>query len=177
MMVVMKRFVLPLAACLLVSAAAAQDAAEPSLNDVALDGVRTCMSIADGRPPADAAAIFNFKPVGETYVRETARGKVEIQPPTADRKTCRTQVYALTLQPNEMIDAVKGFLTTPPQSYAAYQTRVGEDIGGGYAARVSIWASSDGASLGQVTLYEVIANEYYHGPKILIDFIVNKRAG
>ena len=172
-----------LAAVLLAGAARAADpapAADPAapaattLEAIALDGIRACQSIAEGRAPADAAVIFGFSPVDATFVREVDRGKIEILPPAADRRSCRVQVYALTLDNTVILDAVGAFLTTPPQAYAPLQSRIGERLGS-YASRTSIWASSDTGGLRTLTLYEILANEYYHGPKILIDFILERR--
>ena len=74
----------------------------------------------------------------------------------------------------DVLDAVSAFLTTPPQAYAPLQSRIAERVGN-YAARTSIWAQSGGgAGLAMVTLYEILANEYYLGPKIIIDFLVDK---
>ena len=152
--------------------AAAQE--EPILDQVATDGIRMCMSVAEGRAPAEAAAIFGFTPAGAAFQRETARGKVEVLPPDATRRSCRTQISALTLDEKQMLDAIAAFVTTPPHSLAPLQSRVAERLGN-YAARVSIWASSDGAALGMLTVYEILANEYYLGPKIMIDYVVDRR--
>lgn len=169
----MKRFTVALAAALaLVVSVAAQD--EPSLEQLATDGVRMCMSVAEGRAGADAAAIYGFATSESQFQRETARGKVEVLPPDQTRKSCRVQVSALTLDPKATLDAVAEFITEPPHSYAPLQSRIAERIGN-YAARVSIWASSDGAALGMLTLYEILANEYYLGPKIMIDYVVDRR--
>lgn len=171
-------------AAALCTTAAAQDTAppaapgQPELNAIAMDGLRACMSIAEGRTPAEAAQIFGFTPDpanAAQFIRETDRGKIEVSPPTADRKSCRTSVSALVFDNASMIDAVKEFLTTPPQTYAPLQMRIAESIGGGYAARTSIWAMSDGHTLSQVTLYEILADDYYHGPKVMIDHVVNRR--
>lgn len=151
---------------------------QAALEQVAADGLRTCMSIAEGRTPAEAAQVFGFAIDAadpNLFSRETDRGKVTVLPPAADRRSCRTSLSALTLDNAAVIDAVQAFLTTPPQSYAPLQSRIAEAIGDGFAARVSIWASSDGHALNQVTLYEVLANDYYHGPKILIDHLVDRR--
>lgn len=148
--------------------------AQPSLDALAVDAIRACMSIAEGRDPESAAAIFGLKPVEGVLTLETDRGKAELLPPTAERKSCRVQVHALTLDNKALIDAVQDFLTTPPQAFAPLQSRVSERLGN-YASRTSIWAASDGAALGMVTLYEVLGNEYYIGPKIIIDYIVNRR--
>ncbi len=180
------RLVFALAAALLAAPAFAEDPpppaeatpGQPTLEQVATDGMRTCMSIAEGRTPAEAAAVFGFTVDAadpNLYSRETDRGKVTVQPPAADRRSCRTSLSALTVDNTAVIDAVQAFLTTPPQSYAPLQSRIAEAIGDGFAARVSIWASSDGKALGQITLYEILANDYYHGPKILIDHLVDRR--
>ncbi len=147
---------------------------EPGLDQIATDGVRMCMSIAEGRAPADAATIFGFTASGAVFQRETARGKVEILPPEATRKSCRTQVSALTIDEKSVIDAIAAFVSAPPHSFAPLQSRVAERLGN-YAARVSIWASSDGSALGLLTLYEILANEYYLGPKIMIDYVIDHR--
>ncbi len=156
----------------LTPAAFAED--EPTLEAIATDGVRMCMSIAQGRAPADAATIFGFTPSEALFQRETARGKVEVLPADETRRSCRIQVSALTLDPKTVLDAVADFITKPPQSMAALQMRIGERIGN-YAARVSIWASSDGRDLGMVTLYEILANEYYLGPKVMIDYLIDRK--
>lgn len=149
-------------------------AAQPALEAGAVDGIRACQSIVEGRTPADAASIFGFTVAGEAISLETDRGKIEILPPAADRRSCRVQVYALVLENKDVLDAVAAFLTTPPQSYAPLQSRVTERIGA-YAARTSIWAQSGGGEgLAMLTLYEILANEYYLGPKIIIDFLVHK---
>ncbi len=148
--------------------------AQPALEAGAVDGLRACQSIVDGRAPADAAAIFGFTAAGETLLRETDRGKIEILPPAGDRRSCRVQVYALVLENKDVLDAVSAFLTTPPQAYAPLQSRIAERVGN-YAARTSIWAQSGGGEgLAMVTLYEILANEYYLGPKIIVDFLVDK---
>ncbi len=148
--------------------------AQPAQEAGAVDGLRACQSIVDGRAPADAAAIFGFTAAGETLLRETDRGKIEILPPAGDRRSCRVQVYALVLENKDVLDAVSAFLTTPPQAYAPLQSRIAERVGN-YAARTSIWAQSGGgAGLAMVTLYEILANEYYLGPKIIVDFLVDK---
>lgn len=152
-------------------AAAAED---PTLEALATDGVRMCMSIAEGRAPADAAAIFGFAPSEALFQHETARGKVEVLPPDQTRRSCRVQVSALTLDDKTVLDAIGAFVTAPPHSFAPLQSRVAERLGN-YAARVSIWASSDGSALGMVTVYEILANEYYLGPKIMIDYVVDRR--
>ncbi len=72
-----------------------------------------------------------------------------------------------------VLDAVAAFLTTPPQSYAPLQSRIAERLGN-YASRTSIWASSSGGALAMLTLYEILANEYYLGPKIIMDFVLEK---
>jgi hypothetical protein len=150
--------------------------AEPSLIQMATDGIRACMSIAQGRAPAEAAAIFGLTAAEGLFVRETVEGKVEIMPPAGERTTCRTQIYALTLDPTVMWESIRDFLTTPPQAYAPLQSRIAESLGS-YASRTSIWVASGGANKGvaMVTLYEIISHEYYHGPKILIDFLISKR--
>lgn len=148
--------------------------AQPALEAGAVDGLRACQSIVDGRAPAEAATIFGFTAAGETLLRETDRGKIEILPPAGDRRSCRVQVYALVLENKDVLDAVSAFLTTPPQAYAPLQSRIAERVGN-YAARTSIWAQSGGgAGLAMVTLYEILANEYYLGPKIIVDFLVDK---
>lgn len=175
------RAVLILAAALaLAGPAPAQDPATPAtpapapaLEAIAVDGIRTCQSIVEGRAPAEAASIFGFAPVEAAFVREVAQGKVEILPPAADRRSCRVQVYALTLDNKIVLDAVGTFLTTPPQSYAPLQSRIAERLGS-YASRTSIWAQSGGGTLAMLTLYEILANEYYLGPKIIIDFLVQR---
>ncbi|MFT3811522.1 MAG: hypothetical protein QM698_16540 [Micropepsaceae bacterium] len=154
------------------SAAVAQE--EPTLEALATDGVRMCMSIAQDRAPADAAAIFGFTAGEALFQRETARGKVEVLPPDATRRSCRVQVSALTLDPKTVLDAVAEFITKPPQNLAPLQMRIAERLGN-YAARVSIWASSDGRDLGMVTLYEILANEYYLGPKVMIDYLIDRK--
>lgn len=165
-----------LAAALAFGAVPAQAEDQPTLEQLALDGIRACMSIAEGRDPAAAAAIFGLTAQDKVFVRETDRGKIELLPPDAERKSCRTQIYALDLDDTVMWDTVKVFLTTPPQAYAPLQSRIAESLGS-YASRTSIWAASGGAdgTVALVTLYEVLANEYYHGPKILIDFLINKK--
>lgn len=170
----MRRFLL--AAALVLAAPSAHAADEPTLSELALDGIRACMSIAEGRSPADAATIFGLTATEGTYSRETAEGKVELLPPDAERTSCRTQVYALTLDDTTMWEAVRDFLTTPPQAYLPLQSRIAESLGS-YASRTSIWAASGGrgAGVAMVTLYEIISHEYYHGPKILIDFLIDKR--
>ena len=169
------------AACLAGTALAADPSPAPAaavptatLEGIALDGLRACQSIGEGRTPAEAAVIFGFTPVEATFVREVAQGKIEIMPPAADRRSCRVQLYALTLDNKVVLDAVSAYLTTPPQSYAPLQSRIGERLGS-YASRTSIWASSDPGGLRTLTLYEILANEYYLGPKIIIDFIVEHR--
>ncbi|BCW88319.1 hypothetical protein sos41_14580 [Alphaproteobacteria bacterium SO-S41] len=175
------------AACLAGTALAADPAPAPApaapapapeaaatLDAIALDGLRACQSIAEGRAAADAAVIFGFAPVEATFVREVPQGKIEILPPAADRRSCRVQIYALTLDNKVVLDAVSAYLTTPPQSYAPLQSRIGERLGN-YASRTSIWASSDSGGLRTLTLYEILANEYYLGPKILMDFIAEHR--
>lgn len=147
---------------------------QPGLDQVATDGVRTCMSIAEGRAAAEAAAIFGFAPSEALFQRETDRGKVEVLPPADGRRSCRIQVHALVVDEKAVIDAVAAFVAAPPHSYAPLQSRIAERIGD-YVARVSIWASSDGAALGMLTLYEILANEYYLGPKIMIDYVVDRR--
>lgn len=144
-----------------------------TLEGIALDGLRACQSIADGRAPADAAVIFGFTAFEAGFVREVAQGKIEILPPAADRRSCRVQVYALTLDNEVVLDAVSAFLTTPPQSYAPTQSRIAERLGS-YASRTSIWVSSSGGALAMLTFYEILANEYYLGPKIIMDFVVEK---
>jgi hypothetical protein len=154
--------------------AAAPTGAQPTLEDGALDGIRACQSISSGRTAADVALTFGFTVTGDIISRDTDRGKVEILPPAGERHSCRVQIYALTLDPATFLDAVKEFLTTPPQSYAPLQSRIPERLGQ-YAARVSIWAQSGGSDgLAMVTLYEVLANEYYLGPKVIIDFLIQK---
>ncbi len=152
--------------------AAAQD--EPGLEAVAADGVRMCMSIAEGRVPAEAATIFGFAPSEALFQRETAKGKIEVLPPDATRRSCRVQVNALVVDEKAVLDAIAALVTAPPHSFAPLQSRVAERLGN-YAARVSIWASSDGNALGMVTVYEILANEYYLGPKIMIDYVVDRR--
>lgn len=161
-------------ACALAITAPAFAQDEPGLEQVATDGVRMCMSIAEGRTPADAAIIFGFTASETGFQRETARGKIEIMPPTAERRSCRTNVSALTLDEKSVLDAIAAFVTQPPHRYAPLQSRIAERLGN-YAARVSIWASSDGAALGMVTVYEILANEYYLGPKMMIDYVVDRR--
>ncbi len=156
----------------LTAPAVAQD--EPGLDQIAADGIRMCMSIAEGRVAADAAAIFDFAPSATLFQRETARGKVEVLPPDETRRSCRVQVSALTLDETTVLDAVAAFITAPPHSFSPLQSRIAERVGD-YAARVSIWASSDGAALGMVTVYEILANEYYLGPKVMIDYLVDRR--
>lgn len=169
----MRLALVPLA-CVVFFAGAASAAAQPALEAGAVDGIRACQSIVEGRTPADAASIFGFTVAGEAISLETDRGKIEILPPAADRRSCRVQVYALVLENKDVLDAVAAFLTTPPQSYAPLQSRVTERIGA-YAARTSIWAQSGGGEgLAMLTLYEILANEYYLGPKIIIDFLVDK---
>lgn len=164
-----------LAMALAGAATAAEPAAEPGLDAVAADGVRTCMSIAAGRTAAEAAPIFGFAPSGAGFVRETARGKVELVPPGGEQTSCRTSVSALVLDNNTVLDALQAFLTTPPQRFAPVQSRVVEKVGN-YAARVTIWTASGGdGSLTLVSIYEILANEYYLGPKIIIEHIVNRR--
>ena len=51
--------------------------------------------------------------------------------------------------------------------------RIAERLGS-YASRTSIWAQSGGGTLAMLTLYEILANEYYLGPKIIIDFLVQR---
>lgn len=155
-------------------AAPAMAQEEPALDIVATDGVRMCMSIAEGRAPADAAAIFAFTPSEALFQRETARGKVEVLPPDQTRRSCRVQVSALVLDEKTVLDSVAAFVTAPPHSFAPLQSRIAERLGN-YAARVSIWASSDGSALGMVTFYEILANEYYLGPKIMIDYVVDRK--
>lgn len=164
-----------LAAALLLAARPALAADEPNLQQLALDGIRACMSIAEGRAPADAATIFGLKAAETGFSRETAEGKVELLPPDAERTSCRTQIYALTLDTTVMWESLRDFLTTPPQHYAPLQSRIAESLGT-YASRTSIWAASGGAGGGvaMVTLYEILSHEYYHGPKILIDFVIDK---
>lgn len=147
---------------------------EPGLDQIATDGVRMCMSVAEGRAPADAAIIFGFAPSEALFQRETARGKIEVLPPDPTRKSCRVQINALTLDEKQVLDTVAAFVTAPPHSLAPLQSRIAERLGS-YAARVSIWASSDGAALGMLTVYEILANEYYLGPKIMIDYVVDRR--
>ena len=159
-------------ALLLAPAALAQE--EPTLETLATDGVRMCMSIAQGRDPAEAATIFSFTASEALFQHETARGKVEVLPPDATRRSCRVQVSALTLDPKTVLDSVQDFITKPPQNLAPLQMRIAERLGN-YAARVSIWASSDGVNLGMVTLYEILANEYYHGPKVMIDYVIDRK--
>lgn len=169
----MRLALVPLA-CAVFFAGAASAAAQPALEAGAVDGIRACQSIVEGRTPADAASIFGFTVAGEAISLETDRGKIEILPPAADRRSCRVQVYALVLENKDVLDAVSAFLTTPPQAYAPLQSRIAERVGN-YAARTSIWAQSGGgAGLAMVTLYEILANEYYLGPKIIIDFLVDK---
>ncbi len=176
------RLTLVIAAFLVAGSAAAADPTPPApavapaatLEGIALDGLRACQSIADGRTPADAAVIFGFTAFEAGFVREVAQGKIEILPPAADRRSCRVQLYALTLDNKVVLDAVGAFLTTPPHAYAPMQSRIAERLGN-YASRTSIWASSGGGSLALVTLFEILANEYYLGPKILIDFVLEKR--
>lgn len=168
----MKRLAALAFAAFLAAPALAQD--EPGLDQIATDGVRMCMSIAEGRDPAEAAVIFGFTPSEALFQRETARGKVEVLPPDPTRKSCRTQVSALTIDEKTVLDALTAFVTAPPHSLAPLQSRVAERLGN-YAARVSIWASSDGSSLGMLTVYEILANEYYLGPKIMIDYVINRR--
>lgn len=164
-----------LALALASAASAAEPAAEPGLDAIAADGVRACMSISTGRTPAEAAPIFGFTPAGAAFARETARGKVDLSPPEADRSSCRTSVSALTLDNNTVLDALKAFLTTPPQRFAPVQSRVVEKVGN-FPARVTIWAASGGdGTLTLVTIYEILANEYYLGPKVIIDHVVNRR--
>jgi len=153
-------------------AAIAQE--EPTLEALSADGMRMCMSMAQGRPAAEAATIFGFTPSEALFQRETARGKIEVLPPDATRRSCRVQVSALTLDPKTVLDAVADFITKPPQSMAPLQMRIAERLGN-YAARVSIWASSDGRDLGMVTLYEILANEYYLGPKVMIDYLIDRK--
>ncbi len=152
--------------------ALAQD--EPSLEQLSADGVRMCMSLAEGRTGAEAAAIFGFTPSAALFQRETSKGKVEVLPPDQTRRSCRIQVSALVLEQKTIIDAVAAFVTAPPHSFAPLQSRIAEAVGS-YPARVSIWASSDGAALGMLTLYEILGNDYYLGPKILIDYVVDRR--
>jgi len=171
----MRRFLL--AAALAVAAfMPARAADEPPLTELALDGIRACMSIAEGRDPAAAAAIFGLTASDNLFVRETAEGKIEVMPPEGERHSCRTQVYALTLDPTVIWETVRDFLTKPPQAYAPLQSRIAESLGS-YASRTSIWVASVGTGSGvaMVTLYEIISHEYYHGPKILIEFVVSKR--
>jgi hypothetical protein len=164
-----------LAVGLLLAVPSARAAEDPALAQLALDSIRACMSIAEGRPPAEAAAIFGLTPSEGLFSRETAEGKVELMPPDAERTSCRTQVYALTLDDTAMWEAIRDFLTTPPQAYLPLQSRIAESLGS-YASRTSIWAASGGrgAGVAMVTLYEIISHEYYHGPKVLIDFLVDK---
>lgn len=166
------RILLLTALIALTPAAAAQE--EPTLEALATDGVRMCMSIAEGRAPADAAAIFGFAPSEALFQHETARGKIEVLPPDATRRSCRVQVSALTLDPKTVLDSVAEFITAPPHSLAPVQSRIAEAVGS-FPARVSIWVSSDGTALGMVSLYEILGNEYYHGPKVLIDYVVDRK--
>lgn len=165
--------VLILAGLIAFAAPSAMAAEEPGLEQLATDGVRMCMSIAEGRTPADAAAIFGFTPLEALFTHETALGKVEVLPPDATRRSCRVQVSALTLDPKIVLDSVEAFVTAPPHSFSPMQSRIAEAVGS-YPARVSIWASSGGGALGMLTLYEILGNEYYLGPKVLIDYLVDR---
>lgn len=147
---------------------------QPALEIVATDGVRMCMSIAEGRAPAEAATIFGFTPSAALFQRETDKGKIEVLPPDQTRRSCRVQVSALVLDDKTVLDAVGAFVTSPPHSFAPLQSRIAERLGN-YAARVSIWAASDGTSLGMLTVYEILANEYYLGPKIMIDYVIDRK--
>ena len=147
---------------------------EPELDQAAVDGLRACMSIAQGRSPAEAVAIFGLTPDAAGFSRETQRGKIEFLPPSPDRKSCRIHIYALTLDNETMFKTVQDFLTTPPQSFAQLQYRLGEQLGN-YASRTSTWAASDGKGLGLVTMYEVLADNYYLGPKIIVDYVINRK--
>jgi len=153
-------------------AAMAEDA--PSLEQVATDGVRMCMSMAEGRVPTEAATIFGFTPAAALFQHETAAGKVEVLPPDATRRSCRVQVSALTLDPGTVLDAVAAFITASPHNFAPLQSRIAEAVGS-YPARVSIWASTDGTALGMVSLYEILGNDYYLGPKVMIDYLIDRR--
>lgn len=169
----MKRLALAVAVVALLGAPRAQEAApaaEPTLEAITVDGLRACQSIIAGRSAADAAVIFGFTANAATLSHETVKGLVEVLPPDAERRSCRVQISALTIDYEPMIDAVKTFLTTPPQSYAPLQMRIAERLGT-YAARTSIWASRSTGGLSMVTFYEILANEYYHGPKVMIDAI------
>lgn len=149
--------------------------AEPELDQAAADGLRACMSIAQGRSPAEAVAIFGLTPDEAGFSRETQRGKIEFLPPNDERRSCRIHVYALTLDNETVFQTVQTFLTTPPQAFAQLQYRLGEQLGN-YASRTSTWAASEGGGLRLVTMYEVLADNYYLGPKIILDFVVNSRA-
>jgi hypothetical protein len=148
--------------------------AEPELDQAAADGLRACMSIAQGRSPAEAVAIFGLTPDEAGFSRETQRGKIEFLPPTGERKSCRIHIYALTLDNEALFKTVQDFLTTPPQSFAQLQYRLGEQLGN-YASRTSTWAASDGTGLRLVTMYEVLGDNYYLGPKIILDYVVSAR--
>ena len=111
----------------LAAPAAAQD--EPGLEAVAADGVRMCMSIAEGRVPAEAATIFGFAPSEALFQRETAKGKIEVLPPDATRRSCRVQVNALVVDEKAVLDAIAALVTAPPHSFAPLQSRVAERIG------------------------------------------------
>lgn len=168
----MIRPVLLACALALAAPAAAQD--QPGLEDVAIDGIRMCMSIAEGRTPAEAAVIFGFTAAETGFQRETDRGEIAIVPPTDTRRSCRVQISALVLEETDVLDAVTALVTAPPYRFAQLQSRIAERIGD-YAARVTIWASSDGAALGMLTIYEILANDYYLGPKMMIDYVVDRR--
>lgn len=176
----MLAFRIAAAAMAFVAAASADPAPAPSatLEAIAVDGLRTCMSISEGRTPLEAASIFGFLPdpaAAGAFMHQTDKGQIDILPPAADRRSCRVSVSALTLDPKTVLDAVQAFVTTPPQSYAPLQSRIAESLGNGYASRTTIWAASDGKALNQVTLYEILAGEYYHGPKVLIDHLIDRR--
>lgn len=125
----MRLALVPLA-CAVFFAGAASAAAQPALEAGAVDGIRACQSIVEGRTPADAASIFGFTVAGEAISLETDRGKIEILPPAADRRSCRVQVYALVLENKDVLDAVAAFLTTPPRvlcpaAEPGHQERIG----------------------------------------------------
>jgi hypothetical protein len=150
-----------------VSAAPAPD----PLADWALNGLKACMAIRAGTDEAQAASTYDFPPAGGGgYGVRIDRGEVRLRPPTPERTACRTEVSAVWIEADPFRDTVKTFLTTGSFRFVSQQDRVVENVGDGLKARTTVWVGRNGEQLALVTYYEVMGDEYYLGPKILIDY-------
>ncbi len=163
----MRHIVALLAAAALAGAARAQEA-DP-LAGLAIDGLRACFSISAGRPPAEAAKTFGFAGVQGGYMIEVDRGIVTLAPPAPpERAACRISVSALAIDPAAFLGAVKTFLTTGSYRFVSVQDRVTESVGP-MKARATVMTGRNGELPTLVTVYEILGDEYYLGPKIIVD--------